>query len=53
VKTTEPKTPLNVYIPVSLKQGITAAAEARGQTITVWVSRALNAVLRRGEAEQQ
>jgi hypothetical protein len=46
VKTDEPTIPLNIHIPVSLKQEIKAAAGVAGQSITVWVSRALDAALR-------
>jgi predicted HicB family RNase H-like nuclease len=46
VKTAEPKIPLNVHIPVSLKRDVEAAADIAGQTLTVWVSRTLNAALR-------
>jgi predicted HicB family RNase H-like nuclease len=49
VKTAEPKIPLNVHIPVSLKQEIEAAADLAGQSLTVWVSRTLNAALRAGD----
>jgi uncharacterized protein (DUF1778 family) len=49
----EPKTPLNVHIPVSLKQEVAAAAEVRGQTLTVWIARALDAALRSAETEKQ
>ena len=45
MKTAEPKIPLNV-IPVSLKRDVEAAADIAGQTLTVWVSRKLNAALR-------
>jgi predicted HicB family RNase H-like nuclease len=53
VKTDEPKILLNVHIPESLKKEIAAAADLAGQTLTVWVSRTLNAALRRGEAGKQ
>jgi predicted HicB family RNase H-like nuclease len=43
VKTDEPKIPLNVHIPESLKKEIATAADLAGQTLTVWVSRTLNA----------
>jgi uncharacterized protein (DUF1778 family) len=46
MKTAEPKIPLNVHIPVSLKQDIETAADIAGQTLTVWVSRTLDAALR-------
>jgi hypothetical protein len=53
VKTAEPKIPLNVHIPVSLKQDIETAADIAGQTLTVWVSRSLAAVLKSEEARKQ
>jgi hypothetical protein len=53
VKTTEPKIPLNVHIPASLKQDIAAAADIAGQTLTVWISRTLIAALRSGDTGKQ
>jgi hypothetical protein len=53
VKTTEPKIPLNVHIPASLKRDIEAAAEVAGQTLTVWISRTLIAALRSGDIGKQ
>jgi hypothetical protein len=53
MKTDEPKIPLNVHIPVSLKRDVEAAADIAGQTLTVWVSRSLAAVLKSEEARKQ
>lgn len=50
MKTDEPKTSLNVHIPVTLKREIAAAANSLGQTMTVWISRTLSAALRSAEA---
>ena len=50
VKTIEPKMPLNVQIPASLKRDIAAAADALGQSLTTWITRTLSAALRSGEA---
>jgi predicted HicB family RNase H-like nuclease len=47
MKTAEPKIPLNVNIPVTLKRDIAAAADALGQSLTTWITRTLNAALRR------
>ena len=35
MKTAEPKIPLNVNIPVTLKRDVAAAAEVAGQSLTV------------------
>ena len=53
VKTAEPKIPLNVHIPVSMKRNVEAAAEVLGLTQTVWVCRALDAALKSEEARKQ
>jgi predicted HicB family RNase H-like nuclease len=50
MKTAEPKTPLNVTIPVTLKREVAAAADALGQSLTTWITRTLNAALKSGEA---
>ena len=44
-----PKIPLTVYIPPALRQQVECEAEARGQTLSKFTERALNAALRRGE----
>ena len=45
MKTVEPKMPLNVQIPASLKRDVAAAADALGQSLTTWITRTLNAAL--------
>jgi hypothetical protein len=50
VITHDPKTPLNVNIPVTLKRDIAAAADVLGQPLTTWVCRALAAALKNSEA---
>jgi hypothetical protein len=42
----EPKIPLTVYIPPALRQQVECEAEARGQTLSKFTERALNAALR-------
>jgi predicted HicB family RNase H-like nuclease len=44
--TCDPKTPLNVNIPVTLKRDIAVAADAAGQSLTAWICRALVAALK-------
>jgi predicted HicB family RNase H-like nuclease len=46
VKTDEPKTPINVHIPVTLKRDVAAAADVAGQSLTTWIRRALAAALK-------
>jgi hypothetical protein len=43
----EPKIPLTVYIPPALRQQIEHEAEARGQTLSKFTERALNAALKK------
>jgi predicted HicB family RNase H-like nuclease len=50
--THDPKTPLNVNIPVTLKHDIAAAADALGQSLTTWICRALAAALKAKETAQ-
>ena len=53
MKTIEPKMPLNVQIPASLKREVAAAADSLGQSLTTWITRTLNAALRSGESGKQ
>ena len=50
--TYDPKTPLNVNIPVTLKRDVAAAADIAGQTLTTWICRALAAALKAREIAQ-
>ena len=52
MKTIEPKMPLNVQIPASLKREVAAAADSR-QSLTTWITRTLNAALISGESGKQ
>jgi predicted HicB family RNase H-like nuclease len=51
--TYDPKTPLNVNIPVTLKRDVAVAADAAGESLTAWICRALAAALKSGEAAKQ
>ena len=50
--TYDPKTPLNVNIPVTLKRDIAIAADDAGQSLTAWITRTLSAALKAKGAAQ-
>jgi hypothetical protein len=48
---TEPTMKLQVYVPASLRRDVEAAAEAAGQTISMYITRTLSAAMQKEKPE--